>query len=276
VSLVPEVSVVVELRVAVDEGVDSVALEDAVAEQGRRGSKELFREALRALDAQVTEAAGGAKQRLERWVATTFGRFRFWRYRVKADGGSLHPLDRALHLSQAESSAGLREAVCDLATRMPNRQVAEVTARITDEAISHQAAWRVLQGRLVKCEDDRLPQLFNMAERARLISPRLKAEATALQEEWVFNHCDTTVDGELLDFGTSGKLYHSNLVMYDRQTNSLWPQALGRAIRGPLLGDELASSSASRSRGQVSAPTSTTRCSTCTRSSMATASGSEA
>jgi len=47
------------------------------------------------------------------------------------------------------------------------------------------------------------------------------------------------VDGELLDFGTSGKLYHSNLVMYDRQTNSLWPQALGRAIRGPLLGDEL-------------------------------------
>jgi hypothetical protein len=47
------------------------------------------------------------------------------------------------------------------------------------------------------------------------------------------------MDGELLDFGTSGKLYHSNLVMYDRQTTSLWPQALGRAIRGPLLGEEL-------------------------------------
>ncbi|MGQ0670011.1 MAG: DUF3179 domain-containing protein [Actinomycetota bacterium] len=48
-----------------------------------------------------------------------------------------------------------------------------------------------------------------------------------------------TVDGELLDFGTSGKLYRSNLVMYDRQTNSLWPQALGRAVQGPLLGMEL-------------------------------------
>lgn len=47
------------------------------------------------------------------------------------------------------------------------------------------------------------------------------------------------IGGELLDFGTSGKLYHSNLVMWDRQTNSLWPQALGRAIRGPLLGEEL-------------------------------------
>jgi Protein of unknown function (DUF3179) len=48
-----------------------------------------------------------------------------------------------------------------------------------------------------------------------------------------------TVDGELLDFGTSGKLYRSNLVMYDRQTNSYWPQALGQAVVGPLLGMEL-------------------------------------
>jgi Protein of unknown function (DUF3179) len=48
-----------------------------------------------------------------------------------------------------------------------------------------------------------------------------------------------TLDGELLDFGTSGKLYRSNLVMYDRQTNSYWPQALGQAVVGPLLGEEL-------------------------------------
>jgi hypothetical protein len=47
------------------------------------------------------------------------------------------------------------------------------------------------------------------------------------------------IDGELLDFGTSGKLYRSNLVMYDRQTGSLWPQALGVAAQGPLLGTEL-------------------------------------
>jgi Protein of unknown function (DUF3179) len=47
------------------------------------------------------------------------------------------------------------------------------------------------------------------------------------------------IDGELLDFGTSGKLYHSNLVMYDRQTESLWPQALGQAVMGPLTGTRL-------------------------------------
>jgi hypothetical protein len=48
-----------------------------------------------------------------------------------------------------------------------------------------------------------------------------------------------TIDGKLLDFGTSGKLYRSNLVMYDRQTQSLWPQALGEAVIGPLTGTKL-------------------------------------
>ncbi|MBA3552033.1 MAG: DUF3179 domain-containing protein [Actinobacteria bacterium] len=48
-----------------------------------------------------------------------------------------------------------------------------------------------------------------------------------------------TIDGEVLDFGTSGKLYHSNLVMYDRQTQSLWPQVLGQAVVGPLTGTRL-------------------------------------
>lgn len=47
------------------------------------------------------------------------------------------------------------------------------------------------------------------------------------------------VNGELLDFGTSGKLYNSNLVMWDRQTESYWAQATGQAIMGPLLGMQL-------------------------------------
>lgn len=47
------------------------------------------------------------------------------------------------------------------------------------------------------------------------------------------------VDGEVTTFGTSGKLYHSNLVMYDRATSSLWPQASGRAVMGALTGATL-------------------------------------
>ncbi|MEX2203382.1 MAG: DUF3179 domain-containing protein [Actinomycetota bacterium] len=48
-----------------------------------------------------------------------------------------------------------------------------------------------------------------------------------------------TIDGELLDFGTSGKLYNSNLIMYDRQTESFWAQATGQAIVGELTGEQL-------------------------------------
>jgi hypothetical protein len=48
-----------------------------------------------------------------------------------------------------------------------------------------------------------------------------------------------TIDGELLDFGTSGKLYNSNLVMYDRQSGTYWAQATGQAIAGPYLRKQL-------------------------------------
>lgn len=51
---------------------------------------------------------------------------------------------------------------------------------------------------------------------------------------------DRTVDGQVLTFGTSGKLADDALVMYDRETGSEWKQPLGRAISGPLEGHELA------------------------------------
>jgi hypothetical protein len=47
------------------------------------------------------------------------------------------------------------------------------------------------------------------------------------------------LDGKEVEFGTSGKLYNSNLVMYDRLTDSYWSQALGLAITGELTGQEL-------------------------------------
>ncbi len=47
------------------------------------------------------------------------------------------------------------------------------------------------------------------------------------------------VDGRRLDFGTSGMLYADNLVMYDRQTQSLWPQLTGLASVGALTGTQL-------------------------------------
>ena len=48
-----------------------------------------------------------------------------------------------------------------------------------------------------------------------------------------------TVDGQVLDFGTTGRLRFSNLVMYDRQTETWWQQATGEAIAGALTGARL-------------------------------------
>lgn len=45
--------------------------------------------------------------------------------------------------------------------------------------------------------------------------------------------------GRNLTFGTSGKLFQSALVMYDRQTESLWSQVDRRAIAGHLTGTRL-------------------------------------
>ncbi|HUS98466.1 MAG TPA: DUF3179 domain-containing protein, partial [Hyphomicrobiaceae bacterium] len=50
---------------------------------------------------------------------------------------------------------------------------------------------------------------------------------------------DRRLNGRVLDFGTSGKLRHSDLVMYDRQTESWWQQFSGEAIIGTLTGKSL-------------------------------------
>jgi hypothetical protein len=47
------------------------------------------------------------------------------------------------------------------------------------------------------------------------------------------------VEGSILEFGVSGKLVMNVLVMYDRQTGTLWSQLLGEAIQGRYSGTML-------------------------------------
>ncbi len=47
------------------------------------------------------------------------------------------------------------------------------------------------------------------------------------------------VDGTETTFGVSGRLWKSDLVMYDELTDSLWSQILAQAIRGPRTGDRI-------------------------------------
>ena len=57
--------------------------------------------------------------------------------------------------------------------------------------------------------------------------------------------CNTTIaldrefQGRILDFGTTGRLRHSDLVMYDRQTESWWQQATGEGLVGEHAGEQL-------------------------------------
>jgi hypothetical protein len=50
---------------------------------------------------------------------------------------------------------------------------------------------------------------------------------------------DRRVGERVLEFGTTGKLRNSDLVMYDRATESWWQQFLGEAIVGELTGARL-------------------------------------
>ncbi|MEM1066535.1 MAG: DUF3179 domain-containing protein [Pseudomonadota bacterium] len=50
---------------------------------------------------------------------------------------------------------------------------------------------------------------------------------------------DRRVEGQVLSFGVSGKLRNSDMVMYDRETESWWQQAIGEGIVGEMTGVEL-------------------------------------
>ena len=51
---------------------------------------------------------------------------------------------------------------------------------------------------------------------------------------------DRRLDGVVYDFGVSGNLRNSDLIMWDRQTQSWWQQLTGEAIVGQLTGAQLA------------------------------------
>ncbi|MEX0968891.1 MAG: DUF3179 domain-containing protein [Paracoccaceae bacterium] len=50
---------------------------------------------------------------------------------------------------------------------------------------------------------------------------------------------DRRLNGQLLDFGVTGKLRFSDMVMYDRQTESWWQQFTGEGIVGEMNGAQL-------------------------------------
>lgn len=50
---------------------------------------------------------------------------------------------------------------------------------------------------------------------------------------------EATVNGRTHEFGVSGLLYNSDVLMYDRETESLWSQLMVQAVTGPMKGTRL-------------------------------------
>jgi hypothetical protein len=50
---------------------------------------------------------------------------------------------------------------------------------------------------------------------------------------------DPRANGRRYTFGVSGLLYQQNLLVFDRETESLWSQLQGEAVAGPLAGTSL-------------------------------------
>ena len=58
------------------------------------------------------------------------------------------------------------------------------------------------------------------------------------------------VDNKTITFGVSGRLYKSNVLIYDHQTESLWSQLKETAIAGPMVGRQLKKIPAERTTWQ--------------------------
>lgn len=50
---------------------------------------------------------------------------------------------------------------------------------------------------------------------------------------------DARVKNKTLEFGVSGLLYNSDVLLYDRETESLWSQIMQQSVSGPMVGEGL-------------------------------------
>ena len=159
---------------------------------------------------------------------------RIHRYRIKGDEGSYHPLDRVLGLAQSEASPGAREMICDLATRLPYRQAAEIFSRITGEDHSALSCWRVIQqeGARIRAEEGELiSRIFDDGE-----APEDEGDAPELVV--------VEADGTFLLAQREGQ------DRFEVKTGVFYPSS---AVSGHMTGVPAASSLANASRGLLQA-----------------------
>lgn len=137
----------VSVELAVEVGVDAVALERAAASEGRRAARELYLQALAEVDRCAVAESGGVRQRVERrWVATVIGRLRIGRSRVRTGDRTSCPLDDVIDLRPGEASPAIRAMVGRLAERrLSSGTIAEVLGEVSGTPFSRHVVQRMLR-----------------------------------------------------------------------------------------------------------------------------------
>jgi hypothetical protein len=196
---VPIVSVAVAVQIEVPEdagAIQPLQVEKAVRAEGQRAARVLYSEVLGHLEQAALARTTAPKCRREtRWVSTCFGRMKITRYRV-ADATCPHPLDHLMRIGRSEASIGLGEAICDLALRLPYRQVAEIASAHTGQVISHQSAWRILRAegaRVRNAEGELVQAIFTNGQAPE--EPETIPELVVLEADGTFLRSQ----GEVLD-----------------------------------------------------------------------------
>jgi len=98
------------------------------------------------------------------------------------------------------------------------------------------------QGLLVKIGDKSKFYPYQILFRHEIVNDELNGQPISITfcplcgSGIVFNR---ELGSETLDFGVSGLLRESNLIMYDRQTESLWQQSIGKGLVGQYTDEQL-------------------------------------
>lgn len=160
-------------------------------------------------------------------------------------GNALYPLGRALALSQHDPADAdrLREFAENVARGGPPRDGIPPIDEPRYEAVADADDWLheddVVFGLDYNGEVKAYPQLVLVWH--EIVNDSIGGEPLTvtycpLTGSAVGFRGEVSELSEILDFGTSGNLVNSNLLMYDRPTDSFWPQILGTAIEGPSKG----------------------------------------
>lgn len=117
------------------------------------------------------------------------------------------------------------------------------------ESVADAGAWLDDRSPVVMLELDGITRLYplEILVRHEIVNDEIAGGPVAVTYCPLCNSAlafERTMDGpdgpEILEFGTSGRLWRSNLVMYDREHLGLWSQFTGQAIVGErFLGDAL-------------------------------------